>query len=209
MTEGFLEGPLLLHRHLLLLEKPPVSEGKTMTMKTVKMRKICFSLPPALVVRQRATLLLGECMGSQREVYAGRWCWEPRDGEPQRGETPNHSLWRQAGEGERGEMRPGQGWSEVKGRIHLITEEVEEEEGCLGPVKVIVVGMRMDSHLWHFLSLKAEVSECPIDHLHMEPLLQLPEQHQQPHSEQETGSAGKAVQGPEEQVWHLWGTAES
>lgn len=80
-TEGFPEDLLLLHRHLLLLEKHPVSEGKTTTMKTVKMRKICFSLPPALVVRQRVTLLLGECMGSQREAYAGRWCWEPRDGE--------------------------------------------------------------------------------------------------------------------------------
>lgn len=81
MTEGFLEGLLLLPHHFLLREKPPVSEGKTMTMKTVKMRKICFSLPPTLVVRQRVTLLLGECMGSPREVYAGRWCWEPRDGE--------------------------------------------------------------------------------------------------------------------------------
>lgn len=106
-------------------------------------------------------------------------------------------------------MQPGLGWSEVMGRIHLIMEEAAGEEGCLGPVKVIVVGKRMGSHLWHFLSLKVEVSECPIDHLHMEPLLQLPEQHQQPRSEQETGSAGKAVQGPEGQVWHLWARAES
>lgn len=70
MTEEFQEDPPLL----LLQEKPPVSEGKTMTMtmKTVKMRKICFSLPPVLVVRQRGTLLLGECVGSLQEVYAGR-----------------------------------------------------------------------------------------------------------------------------------------
>lgn len=76
MTEGFLEDPLLLLllllRYFLLQEKPPVSEGKTTTMKTVKMRKICFSLPPALVVRQRGTLLLVECRESLREVYAGR-----------------------------------------------------------------------------------------------------------------------------------------
>lgn len=87
--------------------------------------------------------------------------------------------------------------------------EVEEEEGCLDLVKETAVGMKMGSHLWHFLLLKDEVSACPIDHLHMEPLLQLPGQHRQPHSEQETESAGKAVQGPGGQVWHLWGRAES
>jgi len=70
MTEGYQEDLLLLH-HFLLQEKLPVSEGKTMMMKTVKMRKICFSLPPDLVVRQRGTLLLGECTGNLQEVYAG------------------------------------------------------------------------------------------------------------------------------------------
>lgn len=81
--------------------------------------------------------------------------------------------------------------------------EEEEEEGCLGLVKETAVGMKMGSHLWHFLLLRAEVSAYPIDHLHMEPLRQLPGQHQQPHCEQETESAGKAVRGPEGQVWHL------
>lgn len=73
MTEGFREDPLLLllHHHLLLQEKPPVSEGKTMMMKMVKMMNICFSLPQDLVVRQQGTLLLGECVGSLQEVYAG------------------------------------------------------------------------------------------------------------------------------------------
>lgn len=71
MTEGFQEDLLLLHHHFLLQRKPPVSEGKTMKMKTVKMRKICFSLPPDLVVRQQGTLLLEECVGNLQEVYAG------------------------------------------------------------------------------------------------------------------------------------------
>lgn len=106
-------------------------------------------------------------------------------------------------------MQPGLGWSEVKGRIHLITEEVEEEEGCLGPAKEMAAGMKMGSHLWHLLWLMVEVSEYPIDRLHTEPLQQLPGQHQRPRSEQETESARKAVQGPEGQVWHLWGRAES
>lgn len=68
MREEFQEDPLLL---LLLLEKLPVSERKTMMMKMVKMRKICFLLPPDLVVRQPGTLLQGECVGSLQEVYAG------------------------------------------------------------------------------------------------------------------------------------------
>lgn len=71
-TEGSQGDLLLLLHHLLLQEKPPVFEGKTMTMKTAMMRKICFSLPPDLVVRQRGTLLLGECVGRLQEVYAGR-----------------------------------------------------------------------------------------------------------------------------------------
>lgn len=207
MTEGFQED--LLPHHFLHQKKLLVYEGKTMMTKMVKMRKIYFSLPPSLVVRQQGTLLLGECTGSLTEVYAGRWCWVPQGGGRQKGETPSHSLLRQAGEGEREETQPELGWYEVKGRIHLITGGVEEEGGCLGLVKETVAGMRMDFHLWHFLSLKAEVSACPIDHLHMEPLQQLPGQHQQPHSEQETESARKAVQGPEGQVWHLWERAES
>lgn len=206
MMEGFREVLLLLHHQLSLQEKLPVSEGKTMT--TEKMRKICFSLLPDLVVRPRGTLLLGECVGSLQEVYGGR-CWPCQGGERQKGETPSHSLWRQAGEGEREEMQPGLGWSGVKGRIHLIMGGVEEEEGCLGLVKETAVGMRKGSHLWHFLSLKAGVSACPIDRLHMEPLQQLPGQHRRPHSEQETESAGKAVRGLEGQVWHLWGRDES
>lgn len=208
MTEGYQEDLLLLH-HFLLQEKPPVSEGKTMTMKTVKMRKICFSLPPDLVVRRRGTLHLGVCVGSLQEVYAGRWCWAPQGGERQKGENPSHSLWRQAEEGEREEMQPALGWSLVKGRIHLVTGGAEEEEGCLGLAKETAVGMRMGFLLWHFLSLKAEVLACPIGHLHMEPLQQLPGRLQRPRSEQETGNAGKAVRGPEGQVWHLWGRAES
>ena len=60
--EGYQEGLLLLQERL------PVSEGKTMMMKMVK---ICFSLPPDLVVRQQGTLLLGECTGSLQEVYGG------------------------------------------------------------------------------------------------------------------------------------------
>lgn len=200
MMEGFLED--LLH----LQEKAPVSEGKTMMMKKVKMRKICFSLPPALVVRQQGTLHLVGCMGSLREAYAGRWCWGPQDGEQQRGETPIHSQWRKAGEDEREEMQPGLGWSGGKGRIHLIREE---EEGFLGLVKETAAERRTGSRLWHHLLLKAEVSECPIGHLHTEPLQQLPEQHRQHRSERETESAGKEVQGPEGQAWHLWGRAES
>ncbi len=211
MMEGFQEDPplLLLLLHHFLQEKPPVSERKTMTMKTVMMRKICFSLPPDLVVRQRGTLLLVECAGSLQEVYAGRWCWAPQGGERQKGGNPSHSLWRQVGEAEREETQPALGWSGVKGRIHLITGEVEEEEGCLGLVRETAAGMRMGSHLWHFLSLKAEVSACPNDRLHTEPLQQLPGQHRRPRSEPETESAGKAVRGPEGQVWHLWGRAES
>lgn len=204
---GFQED-LLLH-HFLLQEKLLVYEGKTMTTKKVKMRKICFSLPPDLVARQQGKLLLGECMASLKEVYAGRWCWVPQRGERQKGETPNHSLWRQASEGETEEKQPEMGWYEVKGKIHLIVGVVEEEVGCLGLVKEMAAGMRMDFHLWHFLLLKAEVSVCPIVRLRMEPLQQLLGQRQQPHSEQETESARKAVQGPEGQEWHLWGRAES
>lgn len=48
-------------------------------------------------------------------------------------------------------MQPGLGWSGAKGRIHSITGGVEEEEGCLGLVKVMAAGMRKGSHLWHFL----------------------------------------------------------
>lgn len=87
--------------------------------------------------------------------------------------------------------------------------EVEEEEGYLGLVTETAVGMKMGSHLWHFLSLKAEVSACPIDRSHTEPLQQLPGRHLRPRSEQETENAGKAVRGPEGQVWHLSGRAES
>lgn len=106
-------------------------------------------------------------------------------------------------------MQPGLGWSGVKGRIHLITEEVEEEEGCLDLVRETAVGMRMGFHLWRCLLLKAEVSAFPIDHLHMEPPPQLPGQRQRPHSEREIESAVKAVRGPEGQAWHLWGRAGS
>lgn len=207
--EGFQEDLLLLHHYLHLQEKPPVSEGKTMTMKTVKMRKICFSLPPDLVVRQRGTLLQGECAGSLWEVYAGRSCWASQGGERQKGEIPSHSLWRRADEGEREETRPGPGWSGVRGRIRLITGEVEEEEGCPGLVKGTAAVTRTGSHLGRFLSLRAEVSACPIDRSHTEPLQRLPGQRRRPRSGQETGSAGKAVQGPEGRVWHLWGRAES
>lgn len=149
MMEGFQVDPLL--HHFLLQEKPPVSEGKTMTMKMVKMRMICFSLPPDFVVRQQGTRHLGECVGSLQEVYAGRWCRAPQGGDRQKGETPSHSLWKQVGEGERKEMQPVLGWSLVKGRIHLTMGEVEEEAGCLGPVKETAVGMRMGSRLWHLL----------------------------------------------------------
>lgn len=144
--EGFREVLLLHHHQFRLQEKLPVSEGKIMTMKMVKMRKIYFSRLPDLVVRPRGTLLLGECMGILQVVYGGR-CLACQGGERQKGETPSHSLWQQAGEGEREEMQPGLGWSVVKGRIHLITGGVEEEEGCLGLVKEMVVGMRKDSHL--------------------------------------------------------------
>ena len=74
MREGFQEDLLLLLL-LLLQEKLPVSERKMMMMmmmKMVKMKMICFSLPPDLVVRQRGTLLLGVCVGSLQEVYASR-----------------------------------------------------------------------------------------------------------------------------------------
>lgn len=54
-------------------------------------------------------------------------------------------------------MQPGLGWCEVKERIHLITGGGEEEEGCLGLAREMAAGMKMDFHLWHFLSLKAEV----------------------------------------------------
>lgn len=69
--EGFQEDPLLRHQHFLLQEKPLVSEGKTMKMRRVVMRKICFSLPPGLDVRQQGKQLLGEFGGSLQEVYAG------------------------------------------------------------------------------------------------------------------------------------------
>lgn len=142
-------------------------------------------------------------------MYAGHWCWAPQGGERQKGESPSHSLWRQVGEGERREMRPVPDWSLVKGRIHLITWPVEEEEGCLGPVKETAAGERMGCLLWHFLSLTAEVSACPIGRLHKEPLRRLPVRHRQRRSEQETGSAEKAVLRPERQVWHLLGRAGS
>lgn len=200
---GFQEGLLRLQEKLL------VSEGKTTTTKTVKMKKICSSLPPDLVVRRRGTLLLGECVESLKEACAGRSCWAAQGGGRKRGETPSHSLWREAGEGEREEMQPGLGWYEVKGSIHLIMKEVREVGGCPDLVKETAAVKSMDFHPWHFLSLKAEVSAFPIDRSHMEPLQQLPGQHQRPHSEQETESARKAVQGPEGPVWHLWGRAES
>jgi len=66
-------------------------------------------------------------------------------------ETPSRSLWRQAGEGEREGMQPGLDWSEEKVRIRLLEEEVEEEEGCLGPAKATAAARRMGSHLWHRL----------------------------------------------------------
>lgn len=197
----------LLHR-FPLQEKSPVSEGKTMTMKTVKMRKICFSLPPDLVVRQRETLLLGECVGSRQEGYAGRWYWAPQGAERQQEETPSHSLWRHLGGAVRKERQPGPGWSLVKGRIRLITGELQEEEGCLRLVKETAAGGRRGSLLWP-LSLMAEVSACPIGHLHKEPLQLLPGQRRPPRSEQETESAGKAVRSPEGPVRHLSGRAES
>lgn len=102
-------------------------------------------------------------MGSLQEVYAGRWCWVPLGGERQKGETPSHSLWKQAGEGEREETQPGRGWFAATGRIHLIMGEAEEEGGCLGLERETAAGTRTGSHLWHFLSLKAEVSACPTD----------------------------------------------
>lgn len=71
MTEGFQADLLLRHQHFLPQEKALVSEGKTWTMKRVVMRRICFSLPRDLYVRQRGTLLLGEFAGSLQEVYAG------------------------------------------------------------------------------------------------------------------------------------------
>lgn len=196
MKEAF-----LLPRHCLLQERPPVSEGKTTTK--VKMRKICFSRPPALAVGQRGTLLRGVCVGSLKEACAGRWCLEPRGDGWQRGETPSHSLWNQEGEDERGETLPEPGLSEEKEMIHLSGEEVVEEGGCLGLVKGMAVGMKMDSRLWPLLVLTAEVSVCPIVRLRMGPLRRLPGQHQQRRFEWETGSAGKAARGPRGQVWHL------
>lgn len=208
--EGLREVPrFLLHRYWFRLqEKLPASEGKTMTMQKEKMRKICFSLLPDLVVRLRGTPLRGECAGTLKEAYGGR-CWAFQGGERQRAETPSHSLWRQEGEDEREEMPPGLGWFGVKGRIHLITGGAEEEEGCLGLEKETAVGTRKGSHLWRFLGLKAEVSAFPTDRLHTELLPQLPEQHRQPRCEQETESAGKAVQGLEGRAWHLSGRVES
>lgn len=79
-------------------------------------------------------------------------------------------------------MQPELGWSLVKGRIHLIKGEVEEEAGCPDLVKETPVGMRMGYLLWHFLSLMGEVSAYPIGRLHMEPLQQLPGQHRRPRS---------------------------
>lgn len=117
-------------------------------MTKVKMRKICFSRPPALAVGQRGTLLRGVCVGSLREACAGHWCLEPRGDGWQRGGNPNHSLWSWEGEDETGETRPEPGLSEEKEKIHL---SVEEEEDCQGPVKGMAAGMKMDSHLWPLL----------------------------------------------------------
>lgn len=79
-------------------------------------------------------------------------------------------------------MQPGLGWSGEKVMIRLIMEEVEAEEGCLGLAKEMAAGTRMGFLLWHILLLRAEVSAFPIDHLHTEPLRQLPGQHRRPHS---------------------------
>lgn len=208
--EGFREVlRFLLHRYWFRLrEKLPASEGKTMTVQKEKMRKICFSLLPDLAVRLRGTPLRGECAGILKVACGGR-CWAFQGGECQKGETPSHSLWRQVGEDEKEETPPGLGWFGAKGRSRLITGGAEEEEGCLGLEKETAVGTTKDSHLWRFLWLKAEVSAFPTDRSHMELLPQLPEQHRQPRSEQETESAEKAVQGPEGRAWHLSGRVES
>lgn len=70
MMGVFQEDQLPLH-HFLHQKNLPVSERKMMTMKTVKMMKLGFSLLPDLVVRQQGTPLLGECWGNLWEVYAG------------------------------------------------------------------------------------------------------------------------------------------
>lgn len=67
------------------------------------------------------------------------------------GETPSHSPRRQVGEGERVEMQPEMGWSGVRGRIRLVTVEVEEGAGYLAPVKEKAAAKRRGSLLWHFL----------------------------------------------------------
>lgn len=125
------------------------------------------------------------------------------------GKTPSHSLLRQAGEGERKEMQPEPGSYGAKGRIHLVMGGVEPAEDCQGLETETVVETRKGSHLWHLLSLKAGVSVYPIDRSHMELLQQLPGQRLQLRYERETGSAGRAVRGPAEQVWHLSGRVES
>lgn len=196
MTEGYQEV-----LRLRLQEKLHVSEGTRTTMETVKMRTICFSPLPGLALRLRETLLLGECEERVQEECGGRW-WACQGGEHQKGAIPSHSLWWQACEADREETQPGLGWSGAKGRIHSIMGAVEEEEDCLGLVKETAVGMRKGSHLWHFLWLKAEVGEYPNVRLHMEPLQLLPGQHQRPHSEQETETAGRTARDLEEQVWH-------
>lgn len=65
MRGVFQEEQPLLH-HFLLQEQLPVSGGMVMMMmkKTAKMKRIGFSLPPDLVVRQQGTLPLGEYVGS-------------------------------------------------------------------------------------------------------------------------------------------------
>lgn len=173
------------------------------------MGKICFSLPLDLAEGQQGTLLLEECKESLKEVYAGHWCWAPRSGEQQKGGTPNHSPWGRAGEGGREETQLELGWSWETGMIHSITEEAEEEEGYLGLERGTAAEMKMGFHLWHFLWLRAAVSAYPTGRWRTEPLQQLPGQRRQPHSGQETGSARKAVQGPEGRAWHLWERAES
>lgn len=180
MREGFQEDPLLLPHCFLLQEEPPVSEEKMKT--TVMMRKICFSLPPDLGVRQRGILLLGECEESLRGEYAGRWCWAPLGVERLKGGSPSHSLWKLAGEDVMEETQPGLDWSWEKGKIRLITGGVEEGGGCQALVKETAVVMMMGFHLLHLLWLRAEVSGCPIDHLHMVLLQQLPRRHQRPRS---------------------------
>lgn len=79
------------------------------------------------------------------------------------GVTPSHSPRRQVGEAEEAEMQPEMGWSGERGRIRLVTVEVEEEAGYLAPVKEKAAGKRTGSLLWHFLWPRAGVSGCPID----------------------------------------------